>query len=60
MIPDFPHNVKIRLALLKIVFVRKAKLRQQTGQGQSNVRTQQKKIQSGKSYSMRKVWYHII
>ena len=52
MIPDFPHDIRIRLALL-IFFVASwrcsvsallavsAKLRQPTGQRQSNVRTQQ-------------------
>ena len=34
MIPDFPHNIRIR----------KAKIRQPTGQRLSNVRMQQKKI----------------
>ena len=77
MIPDFPHNIRIRLAQLKFFLLRpdvakslpcwlshfrKAKLRQPTGQRLSKVRTQQKKIQLGQSYSyiMRKVWYHKI
>ena len=66
MIPDFPHNIRIRLAQLKFLFVvswrvlsllcwlsqyRKAKLRQPTGQRLSNVRVQRKKIQLGHSYS---------
>jgi hypothetical protein len=38
MIPDFPHNIRIRLAQLK---TKTAKLRQPTGQRQSNVRMQQ-------------------
>ena len=37
MIPDFPHNLRIRLARLKFL---SAKLRQPTGQRQSNVMTQ--------------------
>ena len=75
MIPDFPHNIRIRLAQLNLLRpdiakslpcwlsqFRKAKLRQPTGKRLSNVRTQQKKFQSGQSYSyiMRKVWYHQI
>ena len=64
MIPDFPHNIRIRLTLLIFLLhpdvvkslpcwlsqSRKAKLRQPTGQRQ------------GQSYSyiMRKVWYHQI
>ena len=76
MIPDFPHNIRIRLAWLKFFLLRPdfakslpcwlsqfsfSKLRQPTGQRQSNVRKQQKKIM-GQSYSyiMRKVWYHKI
>ena len=55
MIPDIPHNIRIRLARLKKEFhpdvalsqFRKAKLRQATGQRQSNVRKQQKKISIG-------------
>ena len=77
MIPDFPHNIRIRLVWLKFFLLRPdvalslpcwlsqfsfSKLRQSTGQRQSNVRTQQKKFQSGQSYSyiMRKDWYHQI
>ena len=76
MIPDFPHDIGIRLAWLKFFLLRPgvanslpcwlsqfsfSKLRQPTGQGQSNVRMQQKN-QLGQSYSyiMRKVWYHQI
>ena len=59
MIPDFPHNIRIRLARLNFFLFhidvalslpcwlsqfRTAKLRQTTGQRQSNVRRQQKKI----------------
>ena len=58
MIPDYPQNIRIRLARLFFLFPPdvvlslpywlsqfiKAKLRQPTGQRQSNVRTQQKKI----------------
>ena len=59
MIPDFPHNIRIRLDQLNFFLLRpdvalslpcwlsqfrKAKLRQPTGQRQSNVRTHQKKI----------------
>ena len=44
MIPDFPHNIKIRLARLKKLHPDVAKLRQPTGQRQSNVRTQQKNL----------------
>ena len=58
MTPDFPHNIRIRLAQLKFFLLRpdvakslpcwlsqfrKAELSQPTGQRQSNVRTQQKK-----------------
>ena len=43
MIPDFPHNIRVRLAQLKL----KAKLRQPTGQRLSNIRTQQTKISIG-------------
>ena len=76
MMPDFPHNIRIRLARLNFFLsrdvakslpcwlsqFRKAKLRQPTGQRLSNVGMQQKKIQLGQSYSyiMRKVWYHQI
>ena len=66
MIPDFPHNIRIRLAELKkkmflpavakslpcwLSQFRKAKVRQPTGQRLSNVRVQQKKFQLGQSYS---------
>ena len=57
MIPDFPHNIRIRLAQLNFFLLlpdvglpcwlsqfRKAELRQPTGQRLSNVRTQQTKI----------------
>jgi hypothetical protein len=77
MTPDFPHNIRIRLAQSKCFLLRpdvtkslpcwlsqfrKAEQRQPTGQRLSNVRMQQKKIESGQSYSyiMRKVWYHQI
>ena len=53
IIPDFPHNIRIRLARLKFLFAkslpswlsqfRKAKLRQLTGQTLSNVRKKYKK-----------------
>ena len=58
MIPDFPHNIRIRLAWLNFFLLRPdlakslpcwlsqfsfSKLRQPTGQRLSNVRTQQKK-----------------
>ena len=76
MIPDFPHNIRIRLAQIDFLLhpdvalslpcwlsqFRKAKLTQPTGQRHSNVGTQQKEIKSGQSYSyiMRKVWYYRI
>ena len=62
MIPDFPHNIRIRLAQLKLFLLhpdvakslpcwlsqfRKAKLRQSTGQRLSNVRGKQKEISIG-------------
>ena len=55
MMPDFPHNIRIRLARLKNFLVASwccsvsallavlAKLRQPTGQRESNIRTKQKK-----------------
>ena len=43
MIPDFPHNIRIRLAQLNLA----SKLRQLTGQRLSNVRKQQKIILIG-------------
>ena len=58
MIPEFPQNIRIRLAKLKLLFLHpevakclpfwmsqliKAKLRQPTGQRVSNVRVQRKK-----------------
>ena len=63
MTPNFPHNIKIRLAKLKSLFFlrpdvakclpcwlpqfRKAELRQPTGQTLSNIRTQETKIAVG-------------
>ena len=41
MIPEFPCNIRIRLARFKF-FCCFSKLRQPTGQRQSNIRTQQK------------------
>ena len=63
MIPDFPHNIRIRLTLSLTCWLSQfsfSKLRQPTGQILCNVRVQQKKIQLGQSYSyiMRKVWHH--
>ena len=56
MIPDFPHNIRIRVA--QLIFFAKSlsswlsqfsisKLRQPRGQRLSNVRTQQNKISIG-------------
>ena len=62
MIPDFPHNIRIRSAQLNFFLLRPdvakslpcwlsqfsfSKLRQPTGQRLSNVRTQQTKISIG-------------
>jgi hypothetical protein len=73
--PDFPHNIRIRLEksffLLRpdvalslpcwLSQLRKAKLRQPTGQRQSNIKKQQKKqLGQSCSYIMRKVWCHQI
>ena len=68
MIPDFPHNIRIRLARLKFFLLRPDITKSlpcwlsQFRKAKCNVRMQQKKIQLGQSYSyiMRKVWYHQI
>ena len=67
MIPDFPHDIKIRLARLKIFLLRpdvavSAQFCWDSQQGRDIATSGCNKIkfQSGQSYSyiMREVWYH--